>query len=98
MSSVNPGSHRANYEQTVRVTYYIAGFDRVNFVSDIANTVPQDESFAIRTLSFEADGIRANGVLTIQIRHSMMPVYNLTQRLRSVRGIVSLQESHEQLT
>lgn len=90
--------YQTNYEQIVRVTYHIAGFDRVNFVSDITNTVPQDESFLIRALSFEADGIRATGVLTIQTRHGMQPVTTLTQRLRSVQGIVSLRESHEQLT
>lgn len=97
MHLLNQSFHRTNNEQIVWVTYQIAGFDRVNFVSDITNTVLQDESFLIRALSFEADGIRATGVLTIQIQHGMQPVNTLTQRLRSVQGVVSLRESHEQL-
>ncbi|MBD2705533.1 hypothetical protein IC229_33300 [Spirosoma sp. BT702] len=87
MSLSHQVSQQTRYEPTVRVTYRIAGFDRPNFVSDIADSVPQDDSFLIRTLAFEADGIQAMGVLTIQIQHGIQPMYNLTQRLRSVQGI-----------
>lgn len=95
MSLLNQPSPPIAYKQITRVTYHIAGFDRPNFVSDIANTVPQDGSFLIRTLAFEADGIRANGTLTIQVQPETQPVTSLTQRLQSVRGLVSLRESHD---
>lgn len=74
------------------VTYQLAGFDRINFVSDIAATIPQDGSCTIRTLSFEADGIKANGLLTIQMREEQRIKITLIERLQSVRGMVSVQE------
>lgn len=74
------------------VTYQIAGFDRLNFVSDIANTVPQDGSYTIRALSFEADGLQANGLLTVQMREEQRLGNSLIQRLRSIRGMVSVRE------
>ncbi|WP_420150536.1 hypothetical protein [Spirosoma sp.] len=78
--------------QNWQITYQIAGFDRPSFVSDIANTVPQDGSYLIRTLCFEADGVQANGVLTIQMRDDIGLANSLIQRLRSVRGLVSVRE------
>lgn len=77
---------------TAHVTYQIAGFDRLNFVSDIADTVPQNGDYTIRALSFEADGIRANGLLTVQMQEKHRLNGSLVQRLRSVQGIVSVRE------
>lgn len=74
------------------VTYQIAGFDRLNFVSDIANTVPQDGDYTIRALSFEGDGIQASGLLTVQMEEKHRLNGFLVQRLRSVRGMVSVRE------
>lgn len=77
---------------TAHVTYQIAGFDRLNFVSDIANTVPQDGNYTIRALSFEANGIQASGLLTVQMQENHRLNGSLMQRLRSVRGLVSIRE------
>ncbi len=74
------------------VTYQIAGFDRLNFVSDIANTVPQDGTYIIRALCFEGDGVQASGLLTVQVRDTQRTEGFLAQRLRSVRGMVSVRE------
>ena len=74
------------------VTYQIAGFDRLNFVSDIANTIPQDGNITIRALSFEADGVQASGLLTVQMQEEHRLSGSLVQRLRSVRGLVSIRE------
>ena len=74
------------------VTYQIAGFDRLNFVSDIANTVPQDGAYTIQALSFEGDGIQASGSLTVKMQEEHRLNGFLVQRLRSIRGMVSVQE------
>ncbi|AUD00406.1 hypothetical protein [Spirosoma pollinicola] len=74
------------------VTYQLAGFDRLNFVSDIADTVPQDGSYIIRALCFEGNGVQANGLLTVQILDEPNLLGFLAQRLRSVQGMVSVQE------
>lgn len=72
-------------------TYRIIGFDRLNFVSDVADAVPLDDAHHIRGLSFESDGLQASGLLTIQVADQVHQ-RSLYQRLRSVRGIVSVQE------
>jgi hypothetical protein len=74
------------------VTYQLAGFDRINFVSDIAAVIPQDGSCTIRALNFEADGIKANGLLTIQMWEESRTKGLLIQRLQSVGGMVSVRE------
>ncbi|MCK8495031.1 hypothetical protein M0L20_24380 [Spirosoma sp. RP8] len=81
----------------IQVTYHISGFDRLNFVSDITSSVPQDESVFIRTLNFEADGVLANGILTIQVQQKTQPISNLAQRFYAVPGVISLSESTEQV-
>jgi hypothetical protein len=92
MNTLNATTHADFNGLIAYVTYQIAGFDRVNFVSDIANTVPQDGNYTIRALSFEADGLQANGHLTIQMREDIRQTGRLVQRLQSVRGIVSVRE------
>ncbi|AKD55938.1 hypothetical protein [Spirosoma radiotolerans] len=79
-------------ELVAHVTYQIAGFDRLNFVSDITNTIPQDEGYTIRALAFEGDGIQASGLLTVQMQEEHRLNGFLVQRLRSVRGMVSVRE------
>ncbi|UFH56826.1 hypothetical protein [Spirosoma sp. KNUC1025] len=74
------------------VTYQIEGFDRLSFVSDIAAIVPQDDSYSIRALCFEADGVQAYGVLTVRMREENRQTGFLVQRLQSVLGIVSVRE------
>ncbi|GAB4017667.1 ACT domain-containing protein [Spirosoma koreense] len=79
-------------DHLVPVTYQIAGFDRINFVSDITNTVPQDGLYTIRALHFESDGLQAHGLLTVRMREVHRLAGSLIQRLRSVQGIVSIRE------
>ncbi|MFD2933295.1 hypothetical protein [Spirosoma flavum] len=79
------------HEFVIHVTYQISGFDRINFVNDITAIVLQDSSCEIRSLSFEADGLKANGLLIVQMRQEK-PHYNLARRLQSVRGMVSVRE------
>lgn len=75
-----------------RVTYQLSGFDRLNFVSDVTAVLPLDGSCIIQVLRFEADGIKANGWLTVQMREEQPMQEWLVQRLRSVQGMVSVRE------
>lgn len=73
--------------------YQIVGFDRLNFVSDVTNAVPQDEHCRITGLAFEGDGIRVNGRLTVQVddaRHLSLIDY----QLRAIKGLVSIQQTN----
>lgn len=79
-------------ELSASVTYQLLGFDRLNFVSDIASMVPADGSYTICALCFEADGVQANGVLTVQMREEQRRRGGLVERLQSVRGMVSVRE------
>ncbi|MDB5240686.1 MAG: hypothetical protein JWP57_1311 [Spirosoma sp.] len=73
-----------------QISYSLAGFDRPRFVSDITETIPQDESCQIARLSFIGDGIQARGQLTIRVRQPQG--FSLIQdRLRAVKGMVSVQ-------
>ena len=92
MNTLNAPTHADFNGLIAYVTYQIAGFDRVNFVSDIANTVPLDDNYTICALSFEADGLQAKGILTVQMREEQRLTGRLVQRLQSVRGIVSVRE------
>lgn len=74
-----------------QLTYQVLGFDRVQFVSDLTEAIPQDGGYQLAGLRFECDGVRASGCLMVQVApgksHSA-----LDQRLRAVRGVVSVQE------
>ncbi|WP_144051627.1 ACT domain-containing protein [Fibrisoma limi] len=72
-----------------QTVFQITGFDRLNFVGDVTNAIPQDEHCRILNLSFEADGVRAFGHLTVQAndQHHFLLI---TNRLRSVKGLVSI--------
>ena len=76
------------YRQTV---YQITGFDRINFVGDVANAVPQDEYCQITGLSFECDGIRVDGRLTIHMQDECH-LSAIDRQLRAVRGLVSAKQ------
>ena len=73
-----------------QISYTIAGFDRLNFVSDIAEAIPQDENCQIAQLSFEANGVEARGWLIIRVQHYHR-FFAIHDRLRSVQGVVSIQ-------
>ncbi|AQG78772.1 ACT domain-containing protein [Spirosoma montaniterrae] len=70
-------------------TYRVVGFDRLRFVDDVTNAIPQDDTCRIVGLSFLADGVRVDGRLTVNIPdegHRM----KLDRQLRAIRGIVSV--------
>lgn len=76
-----------------RTVYQIIGFDRRNFVDDVTNAIPQNETCRITGLSFESDGIRANGQLTVQVPDERY-LLQIDRRLRSVRGLVSFRKTN----
>ncbi|MBC8152424.1 MAG: hypothetical protein H7Z72_05890 [Bacteroidetes bacterium] len=78
---------------TYPTTYQITGFDRLSFVGDVANAIPQDEYCHITGLAFEADGVRVNGRLIVQVAdesHRRL----IDRQLRSVRGLVSITQTN----
>ncbi|RYF75311.1 MAG: hypothetical protein EOO39_07115 [Cytophagaceae bacterium] len=82
--------HALHYHQSV---YQITGFDRHNFVSDVTNAIPQNEHCRITGMTFEGDGIRVDGRLTVQVadeRHLSVIDY----QLRAIRGLVSVKQSY----
>jgi hypothetical protein len=72
--------------------YQIVGFDRLNFVSDVTNAVPQDEHCRIMGLVFEGDGIRANGRLMVQV-DDVRHLSQIDYQLKAIRGLVSVKQS-----
>ena len=85
-----PATTSSTYRQTV---YQIIGFDRLNFVGDVANAVPQYEQCRIMCLSFEGDGIRVNGRLTVQVQDEGQ-MSTIDRQLRAVPGIVSIRQTN----
>jgi hypothetical protein len=75
-------------------TYQVVGFDRVQFVSDLTEAIPQDGRYQLAGLQFECDGVRAMGSLTIQVENSRL-LSGLDERFRAVRGVVSVRQQHE---
>ena len=43
--------------------FQLIGFDRLNFVDDVTNAIPQNEQCHITNLLFEGDGVRVKGCL-----------------------------------
>lgn len=78
------------YEQTV---FQLIGFDRLNFVGDVTNAIPQNEQCRITSLLFEADGIRAKGRLTVHVADAHYLTL-IDRQLRSVRGLVSINQTN----
>jgi|GEM_PF-4314238 putative lipoic acid-binding regulatory protein len=73
------------------VTYQVAGFDRVQFVSDVIQAVTLDGNTPILDLHFESDGIRAGGRVTVQSKNQYQTT-TLHERLRSVQGVVNVEQ------
>ncbi|HEX9957351.1 MAG TPA: ACT domain-containing protein [Fibrella sp.] len=73
--------------------YQIMGFDRLNFVSDVTNAVPQDEHCRITGLSFESDGIQVNGRLMVQVDDEQH-LSQIDYQLRAIRGLVSVRQTN----
>lgn len=85
-----PSTPSLTNRQTV---YRIIGFDRLNFVGDVANAVPQHEQCRIMGLVFEGDGIRVDGLLTVQVQDER-DLSAIDHRLRTIRGLVSLSQTN----
>jgi hypothetical protein len=73
--------------------YQIMGFDRVNFVGEVTNAVPQDEHCRIMGLSFESDGLRAQGQLTV-LGADERQIEQIVRRLRAIQGLVSVKQTN----
>ena len=88
--------HQNHSEMPVQASwqtiYQIIGFDRLNFVSDVTNAVPQHEHCNITGLWFEADGIRAKGCLAVQVTDQRQLTF-INHQLRAVRGLVSIHQT-----
>lgn len=83
-----------NVTQSVNTWYQLSfrltGFDRLNFVSDVTDAIPQNDACQITQLLFEADGVQARGKLLIRVQQQQWSS-TIHDRLRSVRGMVCVQ-------
>lgn len=84
-----PATNTSPYWQTI---FRIVGFDRVSFVSDVTHAIPQDEHCRFTSLSFETDGVRVDGWLTLQLQDQHL-LSRIDRQLRSVRGLVSVKQT-----
>ncbi|KAB7730087.1 hypothetical protein F5984_12965 [Rudanella paleaurantiibacter] len=75
-----------------QTVFQVVGFDRVSFVSDVMAALPPEDHYHIAGVSFEADGIRATGRLTVQTS-SEHALTQIDSRLRVVRGLVSVSQT-----
>lgn len=78
-----------------QISFTMYGFDRLCFVNDIAECIPQDDACQIMRLSFEANGIEARGQLTLRIRQRELSA-SIGNRLKAVGGMVSIQPGQNQ--
>ena len=74
---------------TEQAVFQITGFDRLQFVSDVMDAIPQDSHCRLAQVIFEADGIRATGRLTVQA-DDRQRFLQIDQQLRRVQGLVSV--------
>lgn len=72
------------------MSYTLTGFDRLNFVRDITEAIPQDNTCPIAQLSFVGAGIQARVQFTRGVgqQKEFSPIQD---RLRAVKGMVSVQ-------
>jgi predicted short-subunit dehydrogenase-like oxidoreductase (DUF2520 family) len=73
--------------------YQITGFDRPNFVGDVARAVPEQTDCRITGLVFEGDGIRVDGQLTVLHEHDAV-LADIDRQLRAIRGVVSIRQTN----
>lgn len=81
---MNPAAPAPTQEQAV---FEVIGFDRLRFVSDVMDAIPQNGHCRLATVCFEADGIRATGRLTVQA-DDRRQLAQIDRRLRIIRGLV----------
>ena len=70
-----------------QAVFEVIGFDRIQFVSEIMDAIPQDDHCRLTGVCFEADGIRATGRFTVQV-DDRQQLALINRRLRIVRGLV----------
>ena len=68
-------------------------FDRPSFVGDVANAIPQDKYCRITGLAFEADGVRVDGRLMVQVADELHRRL-IDRQHRSIRGLVSVTQTN----
>ncbi|GAA4455878.1 hypothetical protein GCM10023189_24270 [Nibrella saemangeumensis] len=78
-------------EDWLQTVFQVIGFERLAFVSDVAEAVPQDETCRLAELRFESDGVRVSGQLTVRSSDNRQ-LSGITRRLLAVRGVVSVNE------
>lgn len=78
-----------DYRQT---TFQIIGFDRFNFVGDVTNSIPQGEQCRLTNLSFEVNGVRVDGWLTVRVQDEHQ-VATISRQLQAMRGLVSVKQT-----
>ncbi|WP_080054132.1 hypothetical protein [Spirosoma aerolatum] len=75
-----------------QLVYQIIGFDRLNFVDDVANAVPQDDQCRITGLSFVGNGVRVDGRLTVWVQDDNR-LARIHRQLSAIQGLVSVRQS-----
>ncbi|WP_020601029.1 hypothetical protein [Spirosoma panaciterrae] len=75
-----------------QLVYQITGFDRLNFVDDVANAVPQDDQCRITGLSFVVNGVRVDGQLTVWVQDDNR-LASIYRQLSAIQGLVSIQQA-----
>ena len=70
----------------------ILGFDRIGFVNDVAKEI--SKWAIIKTLAFEANGIKSTGKLSIEIGNHPN-ITSLFECLKSVKGLATVKQIEE---
>lgn len=70
-----------------QAVFEVIGFDRVQFVSDVLAAATGAEQARIAHISFEADGVRSTGRVTVQVTDCRQ-LEQIDRRLQLVRGLI----------
>ena len=71
------------------IVYQITGFDRIGFVGDVTNVIPQNSHYRITGMQFEGDGVKVKGSMSVQLPDEQLSA-GIAQLLRSVPGVVAI--------
>ena len=69
------------------------GFDRLRFVNEIANAVPQDGQCRITKMAFEGDGVRVIGWLIVDVP-DQGHISAIHRQMQTVGGVVGIQQTN----
>lgn len=78
-----------NSAENRHIVYQIIGFDRIGFVGDVTNVIPQNSQYRITGMQFEGDGVKVNGSMSVQLPDEQLSA-GIAQLLRSVPGVVAI--------